>query len=175
MMRFLRAHGADPGPTQRPMLAGALTGLAAALPAAAVFVGFGSFEVAADEVMRLPRPLAAALMLAAFTLAGLIYGRLFGRAANDPGAGWMLGLAYGFLLWIAAPMVVLPLLRGPAMAAGTAATGFLAAFLVWGLVAGVLFRFVHRPLHAGLDGDGGRMARIGPSAGLDKLLRRPSR
>jgi hypothetical protein len=59
------------------------------------------------------------------------------------------------------------------MAAGAAATGFLATFLVWGLSLGLVFPLVHRPLHAGLDGRGHR--RLGPDAvGIrQRLLRRP--
>ena len=99
---------------------------------------------------------------------------LFQRAANDPGAGWLLGLAYGFLLWIAAPIVVLPLIRGPAMAAGSAATGFLVTFLLWGLLVGILFPRIHRPLHAKLDSR--RHKSLGPDAAKlgQRLLRRPT-
>ena len=174
MIRFIRAHGADPGPTQRPLSAGLLTGLAAIVPAGAVFVAFGSFAIAADEVMRLPRPLTAALLVTAFALAGVLYGALFQRAANDPRAGWLLGLAYGFLLWVAAPIVVLPLIRGPAMAAGVAATGFLVTFLLWGLIVGVLFPHIHPPLHAELDSR--RHTSLGPDAAKlkQRLLRRPT-
>jgi hypothetical protein len=176
MIRFVRAHGYDPGPTQRPLLAGAIVGLLATLPGGVVFVAFGSFQVAAEGVLRLPRPWAAGLMLAAFTLGGLLYGAFFQRAANDRRAGWLLGLAYGFVLWVAAPIVVLPLIRSPAMAAGLAATGLFAGFLVWGLAAGVMFPYVHRPLQAGLEGrKGGSARRFGPdTATLTRhLLRRP--
>ena len=119
------------------------------------------------------RRVTAALLLALFTAGGLVYGGVFRRAANDRRAGWMLGLAYGFLMWIAAPIVVLPLLRSDAMAAGTAADGFLVAFLLWGLTVGIAFPFVHRPLHAGLDG---RSKRFGPDVVTlrRKLLRRPT-
>ena len=173
MIRFLLAHGSDPGPTQRPLLAGALTGLLAAIPAGVAFVGFGSFVVAADDVIRLSRSMTGALLLTALTGAGFLYGCVFQRAANDRGAGWLLGLAYGFILWVAAPIIVLPFLRGPAMAAGTAATGFLVSFLLWGLVVGVIFPYVHRPLHAALTSQ--RAATFGPNVVLLKrrLLRRP--
>jgi len=170
---FIRAHGADPGPTQRPLLAGGLTGLAAILPAGAVFVAFGSFTVVARDVMRLPESLTAALLAGAFVFAGVLYGAIFRRAANDAHAGWLLGLAYGFLLWVAAPIVVLPLIRGPAMAAGVAATGFLVTFLLWGLILGVLFPWIHRPLHADLESERGDR-HFGPNAAVlkQKLLRR---
>jgi hypothetical protein len=173
MIRFVRAQGYDPGPTQRPGLAGAVAGFIAAAPAAAAFAGFGSFAVMADEVMRLPRGWAATLLLLAFAAGGLVYGAVFQRAANDRGAGWLLGLAYGFVLWIAAPLLVLPLIRGPAMAAGLAATGFFVAFLLWGLALGLVFPFVHGHVHAGLD-DPGRLRRFGPDAVTlrRRLLRR---
>ena len=173
MIRFVQAHGSDAGPTQRPLVAGALGGFLAAIPGGAVFYGFGSFEVVADEVIRLSRPMTAALLLVAFVAAGVVYGGLFQRAANDRRAGWMLGLAFGFLLWIAAPIVVLPLLGGARMAAGVAATGFLATFLAWGLTMGLIFPLVHRPLQAGLEGRG--HAALGPdAAGIKRrLLRRP--
>lgn len=153
MMGFLRAHGVDPGPLQRPILAGLLTGLAATLPAGAVFWAFGSFQVAADEVIRLARPLTALLLVAAFTASGALYGLAFRRAANDRSGGWMFGAVFGFVLWMAAPVVVLPLIGGKTMAAGPAAAGFLACFLVWGVVTGGLFPWVHRPLQAKMDGD----------------------
>lgn len=158
MISFVRAHGYDPGPTQRPMLAGAITGLLATVPGGLAFVGFGSFHVMVDDVFRLSSLWTAALMLAAFILAGLLYGAVFQRAANDRRAGWLIGLAYGFVLWIAAPVVTLPVIHRSAMAGGAAAVGFLVAFLVWGLVVGVLFPYVHRPLHANL-----KVARAGSS------------
>ena len=40
MLSMLQAHGLDAGPTQRPLLAGAIAGLIAAVPALAVLVGF---------------------------------------------------------------------------------------------------------------------------------------
>jgi hypothetical protein len=176
MIRFVRAHGYDPGPTQRPLLAGAITGLLATAPGALTFVGFGSFQVAADDVIRLPRAWTAGLTILAFTLAGVVYGAFFQRAANDRRAGWLLGVVYGFVLWTAAPVVVLPLIRGQAMAAGPAATGFLMTFLIWGLATGLLFPAVHRPLHRSLDGaQGDRRKHFGPDAASlrRRLLRRP--
>lgn len=150
MISFIQAHGYDPGPTARPVIAGAIAGLLAALPAAPVLIGFGSFEVAADALLGLPRPIVAGLLLAAFSLAGLAYGAVFRRAADDRRAGWLLGISFGFVLWVLAPILSFPLLRG-AMAAGLAASGFLAAFLVWGLSLGILFPHAHKPLRARLD------------------------
>lgn len=109
--------------------------------------------------------------LAGFLLAGVIYGALFRRAASDRDGGWLFGLAYGFLLWIAAPVAVMPLIRGAGLAAGVAGVGFLVSFLVWGLVLGGLFPFVHRPFRARLDGrSGGRLDRLGPDAAVSDAL-----
>ena len=177
MIRFVRAHGYDAGPTQRPLAAGALSGALATLPAGVPFVGFGSYDVASEEVMRLPHAWVAALVFTAFVLAGLLYGAFFQRAANDPRAGWLLGISYGFILWVVAPIVVLPLIAGTAMAAGLAATGFFVTFLFWGLAAGALFPFVHRPLRARLEDDPRRVKPLGPDAVTlrQRLLRRPPR
>jgi hypothetical protein len=163
MIGFLRAHGLDAGPLQHPLLAGALAGLLAAVPAGGLFIAFGSFEVVADQVMRLSHPLSAAVLIGAFAVAGLLYGGLFRRGANDRRGGWLFGAAFGFLLWMAAPVAVLPLIGGSAMAAGRAATGFFASFILWGAVTGAVFPWVHarmmtRGVRAALDGVGDRAA-----------------
>ena len=175
MIGFLRAHGMEPGPLQRPILAGALSGLIAIVPAGAVFVVFGSFTVVSDQVMHLPRSVTALIMTAAFALSGSLYGLLFRRAANDRLGGWLFGCAFGFLLWMAAPIVVLPLLVTRTMAAGIAATGFLACFLVWGAVIGAVFPYVHQPLHAKMDGDGKAQKSAGGAVRPSTLLRRVPR
>jgi hypothetical protein len=172
MMEFLRAHGFDPGPLQRPLLAGALTGLAATAPGLAALVSFGSFAVIADRIMQLPRALTALLLIGAFTLAGLLYGLAFRRAANDRRGGWLFGAVFGFVLWMAAPLVVLPVISGSVMAAGPAAIGFLTCFLLWGTVTGGLFPYVQRQLHVRLGQEGGGWS-LGPgAAALRHVLRR---
>ena len=45
---FLDAHGYDPGPSQRPMLAGAISGLLATVPAIGILIAFGSLAVEAQ-------------------------------------------------------------------------------------------------------------------------------
>ncbi|MDP8917080.1 MAG: hypothetical protein M3M95_07760 [Pseudomonadota bacterium] len=179
MFRFLRAHGFDPGPTQRPIMAGALTGLVALPPAAAIFVSLGSFSVTAERIMQLPAAATALILAVAFVAGGMLYGCLFRRAANDRGGGWLFGLAFGFFLWVAAPVVVLPLIPGSAMAAGKAAIGFLVSFLAWGLGLGLLFPYVHRPLQTELGADGESLLdRFGPDAAAPKhrlLRRQPSK
>ena len=175
MIDFLRAHGFDPGPTQRPMLAGAVTGVIATVPAAIVFVVAGSFRVLSSEIFRLPAVVTAIIFAVAFVVAGASYGLVFRRAANDRRGGWLFGLTFGFMMWIVAPVVVLPLVGRPIIAAGTPAVGFLAAFLAWGLCVGVLFPYVHEPLHANLDGlSNDLLDKLGPGAAVHRDGRLPS-
>src|SRR4051812_32049264 len=47
MPSFLSAHGYDPGPTQRPLLAGGISGVLATAPAIAILYGFGALTVEA--------------------------------------------------------------------------------------------------------------------------------
>lgn len=49
------------------------------------------------------------------------------------------------------PVTLLQWAFGRPLAMGPAATGLLAGLLLWGLVLGVLFPYVHRPLQSGLD------------------------
>jgi len=175
MMPFLNAHGFDPGPTQRPLLAGALSGLLGVLPASWPFLALGSFEATAHRILKISDLSASLLLLAAFVAAGAVYGGLFRRAANDRQGGWLFGLAFGFFLWLAAPVLVLPALPGAGIASGPAGVGYLATFLLWGVTMGAVFPFVHRPLQAGLESEAvGLLDRFGPEAAAsrDRLLRR---
>jgi hypothetical protein len=164
MIDFLRAHGFDPGPLQRPLLTGILTGFVASLPAVAVLIIFPSFAVVADQVMGLPRPLTALVLVGSFSLSGLIYALAFRRAGNDKRGGWLFGAAFGFLLWMAAPLVVLPIITERVMAAGLAASGLFACFLVWGTLAGGLFPYVHDLLQHHLSSRPDVRSSLGPSA-----------
>jgi hypothetical protein len=149
MNRFIRAHGYEAGPTQRPGLAGLLSAaiaepptllllwMAGALKPLAHAAGLGLIEGVAVHV---------ALVLAA----GALYGEVFQRAANDPAGGWLFGLAYGFLGWLLGPVTILQWLKGEPAIAGIAAQAVLGAYLSWGLLVGILFPIVHRPLHARL-------------------------
>ena len=90
MIGFIAAHGDDPGPTQRPLLAGAISGVISTVPAIATLILFGALRVEAQilGVTRLETVAAGCVLMA---LAGAAYGRLFGRAANDPRGGWLYG------------------------------------------------------------------------------------
>src|SRR4029453_998306 len=145
MAGFLGAHGYDPGPTQRPLLAGALTGPLAALPEIVILYAFGSLEVEANILGLSP----SATLLdgeAVMAAAGAAYSRLFGRAANDVRGGWLFGMAFGFLLWSAGAVMILPVLGGGNAPAGQAAIGMFLSLVSWGAALGVLLPYVHRPL-----------------------------
>jgi hypothetical protein len=162
MASFLGAHGYDPGPTQRPLLAGALSGLLATAPAIALLHAFGSLEV---EARILGIGIAATLLAGwpLMALAGAIYARLFGRAANDVRGGWLFGMAFGFVVWAAGAVMVLPIASGGEAPAGTAALGVFLSLVVWGATLGAIHPFVHRPLHRKLE-DAAQGAASGPSA-----------
>ena len=111
MATFLSAHGYDPGPSQRPFSAGAISGVLATAPAVGVLFAFGSLHV---ETAILGLPLVATLGLGwlAMAIAGAIYARVFGRAANSVHGGWLFGMAFGFALWAAGAVLVLPIASG---------------------------------------------------------------
>src|SRR5688572_17254030 len=93
MTGFLQAHGFDPGPTQRPALAGAVAGAVATLPATAILVAFGSLRIEA-EILAIPVPVVVAAGMLLMSVAGVAYGRIFRRAANDPRGGWLFGASF---------------------------------------------------------------------------------
>lgn len=170
MADFLSAHGYDPGPAQRPLLAGALTGLTATAPAILVLHLFGALEVEA-------RILGTSVMVAlgagwlAMALAGAIYGRIFGRVANDPRGGWLFGMAFGFALWAAGAVLILPLASGGEAAAGSTAVGIILSLVLWGAALGALHPFVHRPLQGSIE-EAARRRESGPVAAMSGGLSR---
>jgi len=164
MPGFLSAHGYDPGPTQRPVLAGAIAGLIATLPATAVLLAFGSLEVEAN-ILGLSPWLTEAAGCGVMSAAGAVYGRVFRRAANDQRGGWLFGMVFGFLLWMAGSVMILPLISGGLAPGGRPAIGVFLSLLAWGTSLGAMFRYVHRPLHADVDGKSA-LDRLGPSAAV---------
>jgi hypothetical protein len=162
MATFLSAHGYDPGPSQRPLTAGAIAGVLATIPAMPILVWLGSLKVEA-AILHLSPALTIALGWAAMALAGAAYARLFGRAANNPHGGWLFGMVFAFALWAGGAVLVIPLASGGAAPAGKAALGVALSLLAWGLAAGILVPFVHRPLHESLK-KASRHAAVGPDA-----------
>jgi hypothetical protein len=162
MAGFLSAHGYDPGPTQRPLLAGSISGVLAAIPAVAVLWLFGSIEVEA-KILGLTVGLTLALGFPIMAAAGAVYGRLFGRAANDRHGGWLFGMAFAFALWAAGAAFVLPIVSGGSTPAGRAAVGVLASLLVWGFALGLINSLIHPYLHEGIE-TGAESREVGPRA-----------
>ena len=148
-MQYMRAHGNTPGPTQRPILAGAITGLIAEIPAIGMLWWSGALS-SVSQSLSLVLWVTLALHLAVMIVAGAIYGRVFSRAANDVRGGWLFGISYGFLIWMVGPVTVLQWLLDRPVAIGVAAMGILGAHLVYGLVLGLLFPSVHRLLQCEL-------------------------
>ena len=166
MATFLSAHGYDPGPSQRPLLAGAISGVLATAPAVAILLWFGSLRVEA-EILGMPAALTLACGWAVMAAAGSLYARLFGRAANNVRGGWLFGMAFGFALWAGGAVLVLPIASGGRAPAGSAAAGVALSMLAWGLTIGLLLPFVHRPLHESLE-TGSRHPEVGPNAAAGK-------
>src|SRR4051812_26985307 len=79
MLRMLRAHGLDAGPTQRPLLAGATAGLIADIPAIALLGLFGSLG-ALGPAAGTSSVVAGLAYGGMMLLGGVLYGWLFQRA-----------------------------------------------------------------------------------------------
>jgi hypothetical protein len=99
----------------------------------------------------------------AMAIAGAAYARFFGRTANAGRVGWLFGLSFGFGLWAAGAVLILPLLSGGRAPAGDAAAGVALSLIIWGLGTGVLVPFVHRPLHENLE-KASKHTSVGPNA-----------
>lgn len=150
MANFLSIHGYDPGPSQRPILSGAISGVLATVPAVPILLLCGSLKVEA-QILALPSLLTVLIGWMVMAVAGAVYARLFGRAANNVHGGWLFGMAFGFALWAGGAVLVLPLLSGGRAPAGIAAIGVALSMLAWGLAIGVLQPFMHRPFHESLE------------------------
>ena len=173
MLKILRAHGLDAGPTQRPLLAGAIVGANATIPALAILVGFHSLDAPATTAGTSVLTTGFAYV-GLMTLSGVLYGGLFGRAANDLRGGWLFGLAFGFVLWMLGPVPLLQWLPSQPILHGYQAAGLLLAQLAWGLSLGLAFPWVHGRLLAGLDGQPGSGPGItGPEAVVQTGTLRP--
>ena len=166
MPNFLSAHGYSPGPTQRPLLAGAISGVIATAPAIAILVPFGSLRVE-SSILHLSTWATLGVGWAAMAIAGAIYARLFGRAANHVDGGWIFGMGFGFALWAAGAAMILPLISGGQAPAGDAAIGVALSMLAWGTALGALVPFIHEPLHEKLEA-AARSNAVGPNAATQK-------
>jgi hypothetical protein len=131
-------------------------------PAIAILIAFGALRVEA-QILGISQMATVAAGCVAMALAGAVYGRLFGRAANDVRGGWLFGMAFGFALWAAGAVMVLPLVSGGKAPAGTSAMGLFLSLVAWGGALGIIHPFVHRPLHEGIE-SASKRTEVGPSA-----------
>lgn len=149
--RFMRAHGNTPGPTHRPKIAGALSGAIAGAAAAPLLWALGSVAAVSAKT-GLYGWSVEVLFLVSMAILGALYGEVFGRGANDKRGGWLLGLSYGFLLWLVGPVTFLQWFLPSPAATGHAALGLIAAQILYGAVLGLVFPYIHdliqRELHA---------------------------
>jgi hypothetical protein len=89
-----------------------------------------------------------ALALVLGGLAGAAYGALYPRPRGALGPGIVRGLSFGFLLWLALPLTVLPVLAGDGLPWELADARGRAAALTPSLLAGVLLVALYRALGA---------------------------
>ena len=149
-IQYMRAHGNTPGPTQRPILSGAVSGLVSEIPAIAILWWSGALE-SATQSLGLGLWLLLLLHTCATIAGGALYGRVFSRAANDPRGGWLFGISYGFLLWMVGPVTALQLTLGRPLAVGVAAIGILMAHIGYGLALGLMYPWIHKLLQCRLS------------------------
>jgi hypothetical protein len=150
-IRYMRAHGNDAGPLQRPTTGGVITALLAGLAVLPLLWRTGALaDLSRTLSISVAKP--AVLQVLVLAAAGAIYGRIFGRAANDKRGGWLFGISYGFLLWTIGPITLLQWLLGRPVALGLAAVGLLAGHLLYGLALGALFPFTQKLLQRKLVG-----------------------
>lgn len=142
MFEHLRAHGFDPGPSQRPRMAGAMS--AACASPIALFVLERSGAIGwLESAVHAPRAITATAIVVTLVLAGVAYAWTFRRAANDRRGGWMFGMSFGFVVW----MITAAVLRALALVAlGLPAIGLFGALVLHGAATGLAFPWIHRPL-----------------------------
>ena len=147
----MRAHGNTPGPTQRPLLAGVVSGLAAFVPYEIVLNISGARDLIVDGFGIDPW-LSLGIRVIEMILAGVIYAAIFKRAANDYHGGWLFGASFGFLIWMVAPISLWQLLTGRPIVVGRAAMGLFAANVLYGAALGLAFPWIHSLIQTRLDG-----------------------
>ena len=141
-LQYMRAHGNTPGPTQRPLLTGAVSGLLAAIPAGLLLYASGGL-VGGAERAGIDLAAAHAVHAVLMVLSGMLYAAVFKRAANDQKGGWLFGAAFGFLVWMFTPITIWQLFAPRPVAVGNAAIGLFAAHVLYGLVLGILYPRIH--------------------------------
>ena len=146
----MRAHGNSVGPTHRPLVTGLLSGLIAAVPSMAMRAWSGALGREA-EALGADLWLTAGGHVLIFALSALAYAFVFQRAANDMRSGWLLGISFGFLLWVIGPVSIWNRATGDPIATGTAAIGMFASYLAFGLTLGAAYPIVNRRTQSKLN------------------------
>jgi hypothetical protein len=141
-LQYMRAHGNTAGPTQRPLVTGALSGVIAFV-AYEVILRLSGARASVADTLGINIWTSSGINLAVMILAGIVYGAIFKRAANDRSGGWIFGASYGFLLWMVAPITIWQLVTSQPLAVGTAAMGLFGAHVVFGLSLGIVFPWIH--------------------------------
>lgn len=141
-MQYMRAHGNTPGPTQRPLLTGALSGLFAEIPSGLLLYWSGALS-SIEKYFFWDTRLILAADGALMIFSGILYAWIFKRAANDCKGGWLFGISFGFLLWMFAPVTLWQIITNQPIAVGHAAMGLFGSRIVFGFFLGLLFPRVH--------------------------------
>ena len=146
-MIYMRAHGNQSGPTQRPGLAAAICSIPAGF-LATVLLWYSGGILALARSMHISERSVLLLGIPLALVTGSIYGRVLNRAANNWRSSWIFGLTYGFLLWLIGPVTMFYWSMERPLAVGIPAIGIFGGHLVFGLVLGVLFPGIHHLLKA---------------------------
>lgn len=149
-MQYLRAHGNTAGPTQRPYLTGAIGGLLAYVPYE-LMLQFSGAQQAISRGFGIDTRLSLGLSAFIMVAAGVLYAAVFKRAANDSRGGWLFGASFGFLLWMIAPVTLWQLIAAQPIAVGGAAIGLFAGHVLFGIVLGLVFPWIHMLLQSELN------------------------
>jgi hypothetical protein len=156
-MQYMRAHGHRAGPSDCPRLAGGLAGLVAGLPAAGLLTASGALHASA-RALGIDPWFGLALFGLGAAVAGVLYGQVFQRAADDRSGGWLFGIGFGFLLWMVGPTTLVQWITRRPLATGREAMALLGSYLVYGLALGTLYPWLHARVRGrfGAEKRGGR-------------------
>jgi hypothetical protein len=145
-VHYLQVHGQHAGPTQRPVMAGLLTGLIASLIALGVLYGSDVLPRISERI-GVPITSIVIIHIVLATIEGMIYGLLLGRAANAKRTAWLFGITYGYFLWIIGPVMLFELVFSVPIARYDLGIPIIASHLSYGISLGILFPYIHAPLH----------------------------
>ncbi|HYJ90727.1 MAG TPA: hypothetical protein VEV84_05420 [Pyrinomonadaceae bacterium] len=149
-LQYMRAHGNTPGPTQRPLVTGAITGLIAFAPYEIVLDLSGARSSIVHGFGINPW-LSVGIRVLEMILAGVLYAVVFKRAANDFHGGWLFGASFGFLLWMITPVALWQLFTGQPIVVGVAAMGLFGAYVLYGITLGLIFPWIHTLIQSRLN------------------------